>query len=140
MCFTAFLHSSSSSTGKMISTRLSRVSRHPVCTSHIQFFLAVVVGNRRSGCAPGNCPQWSAREMFSLMPGIPAFRQQMPRIISSIFTPAAGRFIQGSNDLLASHREFIFAIICAGFPSFALSFSRSISFKNLSRSQMGATT
>ena len=60
--------------------------------------------------------------MFSLTPGIPVFKQQMPRTIRSIFTPAALASYSAAIISL-SQSEFIFAIMAAGRPSIACFFS-----------------
>ena len=60
-------------------------------------------------------------EIFSLTPGIPTRRQQIPRTIRSIFTPLADASYSAAI-MPGSQREFIFATIRA------------------SRSQYGAST
>jgi len=74
--------------------------------------------------------------MFSERPGISGFRQQMPRITSTISTPA----------LLASYSlsirsgsvsEFIFAQIAAGLPLWALAISASIASLSVERRLIG---
>ena len=49
-------------------------------------------------------------EIFSLRPATPAFRQQIPRITSSIFTPAYDASYRAVMTSL-SQREFIFAMM-----------------------------
>ncbi len=60
-----------------------------------------------------------------LTPGIPTFRQQIPRTISSICTPAAEASYRAAI-IPPSHREFIFATILAGLPASACFVSREI--------------
>ena len=48
--------------------------------------------------------------IFSLTPGIPTFRQQIPLTISSIYTPAALASYR-ARIISLSQREFIFAMI-----------------------------
>ena len=76
--------------------------------------------------------------MFSESPGIPAFRQQMPRTTRRIFTPAQDASYSAAMISL-SQREFIFAMIDAGFPSFACFISRLIRCRNFVLSHSGAT-
>ena len=76
--------------------------------------------------------------MFSLSPGTPAFRQQMPRIIISTLTPAQDASYRAVMISL-SHREFILAIMWAGRPALACSVSLRIMRRNLPLSQRGAT-
>ena len=77
--------------------------------------------------------------IFSLIPGMPTFRQQIPRTIRSIFTPAADARYSAAM-ISRSHREFIFATICAFSPFFAFSSSIAIRCRNRSRIHSGATT
>ena len=76
--------------------------------------------------------------MFSEMSGIPVFKQQIPRIIRSIFTPAVLALYKASM-IAGSQSEFIFATILAGFPFFAFSVSLPINARKQSFNQIGAT-
>ena len=78
-------------------------------------------------------------EIFSLTPGIPTRRQQIPRTIRSIFTPLADASYSAAI-MPGSQREFIFATIRASLPCRAFFVSLPIRRKNLSRSQYGAST
>ena len=64
--------------------------------------------------------------ILSEMPGIPGRRQQMPRMIRSICTPACeARYKRAI--VCGSTSEFILAMIRAGLPASACTRSRSIS-------------
>ena len=75
--------------------------------------------------------------IFSLKPGTPAFRQQMPRTTSSIFTPAQDASYRQAM-ISRSQREFIFAMMWAGFPSLARAVSLRIMRTQRLRSHNGA--
>ena len=77
-------------------------------------------------------------DIFSLKPGTPAFRQQMPLMIISILTPAQDASYNAVMISL-SQREFIFAMMWAGRPSLAWSASLRIMRRNRARSHRGAT-
>ena len=77
-------------------------------------------------------------EIFSLSPGTPALRQQIPLIIISTFTPAQDASYRAVIISL-SQSEFILAIIWAGLPSLACSASLRIMRRNRPLSQRGAT-
>ena len=77
--------------------------------------------------------------IFSLIPGIPVFRQQMPRTIRSIFTPAAAAAYKAAITSL-SHREFILAMIWAFCPFLACYASMAIRCRKRFRIHSGATT
>jgi len=64
--------------------------------------------------------------MFSLIPATPGRRQQIPRMIKSIFTPACDAAYRASM-ISRSTREFILAMMRAGFSPRALSRSFLIS-------------
>ncbi len=75
--------------------------------------------------------------IFSLTPGIPVFRQQIPRTIKSTFTPAEAASYSAAITSW-SQRELILAMIRAGRPSRAYFFSLSIRCRNLPLSHRGA--
>ena len=83
-------------------------------------------------------PTIERTEIFSLKPGTPAFKQQIPRTTSSIFTPAQ-EASYSAEMISLSQREFIFAIIWASLPSLACSVSRLIIRRKRWRSHKGAT-
>ena len=82
-------------------------------------------------------PTMERTVIFSLTPGIPTLRQQIPRTIRSIFTPAADASYNASI-IPGSQREFIFATMRASRPCCACFFSLAIRCRNLSRNQYGA--
>ncbi len=63
--------------------------------------------------------------MFSLTPLMPVLRQQMPRTIRSIFTPAEAALYSAAITSW-SQREFILAMIRADLPAWAAFFSLSM--------------
>ena len=76
--------------------------------------------------------------ILSEMPGIPGRRQQMPRMIRSIFTPACeARYKRAI--VCGSTNEFILAMIRAGLPASACARSRSIKALKPARKVRGAT-
>ena len=75
--------------------------------------------------------------MFSDTSGMPTRRQQIPRTIRSIFTPAALASYR-AEIISGSHREFILARIRAVSPFSALSRSLPIRYRRRSLSHSGA--
>ncbi len=76
--------------------------------------------------------------MFSEMPGSPGRRQQIPRTIRSICTPAR-EAEQRAVIAVGSTSAFILAMIRAGSPASACRRSRSIRVIRRSASSVGAT-
>src|SRR5690606_15549355 len=66
--------------------------------------------------------------IFSLMPLTPGIKQQIPRTIICIFTPALLASYNLST-ILKLERLFIFNLIYAGFPAFTFCISKSINLK-----------
>ena len=137
MYFRILSFSSSLSTGNRISTRRSRFlgiqSALPMYISSLPSFSKIKI----RACSR-NSPTMERTSIFSESPGIPAFRQQIPRTTRWILTPAQDASYKAAMISL-SQREFIFAIMEAGFPARAFFVSRSIRRRNFVLSHSGAT-